>query len=184
MFHFCMHDFIKNSMLHITIACYFPTPNLIYTPILKAQALNLTLFLKAQALNLAPFLKAQALNLTLFLKVQALNLAPFLKAQALNMASFLKAQALNLAPFLKAQALNLAPFLKAQALNLVPFLKAQALNLALTPFNYLIFKHKLSKIQIKTTNNLIIKELRNPNSLSLIEIRRSEVESLSGSPLN
>jgi len=109
MFHFCMHDFTKNSMLHITVACYFPTPNLIYTPILKAQALNLALFLKAQALNLAPFLKAQALNLA-------------------------------------------------------PFLKAQALNLALTPFNYLIFKHKLSKIQIKTTNNLIIKELRNPDS--------------------
>jgi len=94
-------------------------------------------------------------------------MTPFLKAQALNLAPFLKAQALNLALFLKAQALNLAPFLKAQALNLAPFLKAQALNLALTPFNYLIFKHKLSKIQIKTTNNLIIKELCNPDSLSL-----------------
>jgi len=23
-------------MLYITVACYFPTPNLIYTPILKA----------------------------------------------------------------------------------------------------------------------------------------------------
>jgi len=55
-------------MLHITVACYFPTPNLIYTSILKAQALNLAPFLKAQALNLAPFLKAQALNLALLLK--------------------------------------------------------------------------------------------------------------------
>jgi len=73
-------------MLHITVACYFPTPNLIYTPILKAQALNLAPFLKALALNLAPFLKAQALNLAPFLKAQALNLAPFLKAQALNLA--------------------------------------------------------------------------------------------------
>jgi len=53
-----MHDFIKNFMLYITVACYFPTPNLIYTQILKAQALNLALFLKAQALNLTPFLKA------------------------------------------------------------------------------------------------------------------------------
>jgi len=119
-------------MLHIIVACYFTTPNLIYTPILKAHALNLTLFLKAQALNLTPFLKAQALNL--------------------------------------------APFLKAQALNLTPFLKAQALNLTLTPFNYPIFKPKLSKIQIKTTNNLIIKELRNPDSSSLMEIRRSKVK--------
>jgi len=55
-------------MLHITVACYFSTPNLIYTPILKAQALNLALFLKAQALNLVLFLKAQALNLALFLR--------------------------------------------------------------------------------------------------------------------
>ena len=55
-------------MLHITIACYFPTPNLIYNSILKAQALNLAMFLKAQALNLALFLKAQTLNLTLYLK--------------------------------------------------------------------------------------------------------------------
>jgi len=62
-------------MLHITVACYFPTPNLIYIPILKVQALNLAPFLKAQALNLALLLKAQALNLTLFLKAQALNLA-------------------------------------------------------------------------------------------------------------
>jgi len=152
MFHFCMHGFIKNFMLHITVACYFPIPNLIYTPILKAQALNLALFLKAQALNLAPFLKAQALNL---------------------------------APFLKAQALNLAPFLKAQTLNLAPLLKAQALNLALTSFTYPIFKHKLSKVSknIKPPNNLIIKELRNPDSLSSIEIRRSEVKSSSGPSL-
>jgi len=44
------------------------------------------------------------------------------------------------------------------------------------------FKHKLSKNKkiIKTINNLIIKELRNPDSLSLIEICRSEVKSLSG----
>jgi len=61
-----------------------------YTPLLKAQALNLALLLKAQALNLTPFLKAQALNLAPFLKAQALNLAPFLKAQALNLALYLK----------------------------------------------------------------------------------------------
>jgi len=67
-------------MLYITVACYFPTPNLIYTLILKAQALNLAPFLKAQALNLAPFLKAQALNLALFVKTQALNLALYLKS--------------------------------------------------------------------------------------------------------
>jgi len=72
------------------------------------------------------------------------------------------------------------PIPKAQALNLALYLKAQALNLTLTPFTYPTFKHKLSKIKkIKTTNNLI-KELRNPDSLSLIEIRRSEVKSLSG----
>jgi len=34
-------------MLHIIVACYFSTPNLIYTPIPKAQALNLALYLKA-----------------------------------------------------------------------------------------------------------------------------------------
>jgi len=73
-------------MLHITVACYFSTPNLIYIPILKAQALNLTLYLKAQALNLTLYLKAQALNLALYLKAQALNLAVYLKAQALNLA--------------------------------------------------------------------------------------------------
>ena len=50
-------------MLHITVACYFSTPNL--APFLKAQALNLTPFLKAQALNLALLSKAQALNLAL-----------------------------------------------------------------------------------------------------------------------
>ena len=146
-------------MLHITVACYFSTP------------------------NLAPFLKAQALNLAPFLKAQALNLAPFLKAQTLNLALFLKAQALNLTLFPKAQALNLALFSKAQALNLALLLKAQALNLALPPFTYPIFKHKLSKVSknIKPTNNLIHKELRNPDSLSSIEIRRSEVKSLSGS---
>ena len=73
-------------MLHITVACYFPTPNLIYTPILKAQAVNLALFLKAQALNLTLFLKAQALNLALFSKARALNLTLLSKAQALNLA--------------------------------------------------------------------------------------------------
>jgi len=67
-------------MLHIIVACYFPTPNLIYTPILKAQTLNLALFLKAQALNLTLFLKAQALNLALLLKAEALNLALYLKS--------------------------------------------------------------------------------------------------------
>ena len=138
-------------MLHITVACYFSTPNLIYTPILKARALNLALYLKAQALNLALYLKAQTLNLTLYLKAQALNLALYLKTQALNLALFLK---------------------------------AQALNLTLTPFTYPIFKYKLSKvtknIYIKPTNNLITKELRNPDSLSLIEIHMSEVKSLSG----
>jgi len=125
--------------LHITVACYFSTPNLVYTLILKAQTLNLTLFLKARALNLALFLKAQALNLALFLKAQALNLALLSKVQALN--------------------------------------------LELTPFIYPIFKHKPSKVSknIKPTNNLINKELRNPDSLSSIEIRRSGVKSLSGS---
>jgi len=62
-------------MLHITVACYFSKPNLIYTPIPKAWALNLALYLKAQVLNLALYLKAQALRNT-----QALNLTLFLKA--------------------------------------------------------------------------------------------------------
>jgi len=62
-------------MLHKTVACYFSTPNLIYTPIPKAQVLNLALYPKAQALNLALYLKAQALNLAQYLKAQALNLA-------------------------------------------------------------------------------------------------------------
>ena len=79
-----------NSMLRITVACYFSTPNLVCTSVLKAQALNLT-----------QFLKALALNLVLFLKAQALNLAPFLKAQDLNLALFSKTQALNLAPYPK-----------------------------------------------------------------------------------
>jgi len=39
-------------MLSIIVACYFSTPNLVYTSILKAQALNLTLLSKAQALSL------------------------------------------------------------------------------------------------------------------------------------
>jgi len=43
---------------------FFSTPDLIYPPISKAQALNLALYLKAQALNLALHLKVQALNLT------------------------------------------------------------------------------------------------------------------------
>jgi len=117
-------------MLHIIVECYFSTPNLIYTPLLKAQALNMTSFLKAQALNLTLFLKAQALNLALFLTAQALNLVPFLKAQALNLALILKAQALNLALLSK----------------------AQALNLALTSFTYPTFKHKLSKGSKYQTN--------------------------------
>jgi len=70
----------------MTVACYFSTPNLIYTPILKAQALNLALNLKAQTLNLALFPEAQTLNLAMLLKAHALNLALFLKAQALNLA--------------------------------------------------------------------------------------------------
>jgi len=65
---------------------FFSTPSLIYTPIPKAQALNLALYLKAQALNLAVYLKAQALNLALYLKAQTLNLALYLKAQAFNLA--------------------------------------------------------------------------------------------------
>jgi len=111
-------------MLYIIVACYFSTSNLVYTSILKAQALKLALLLKAQALNLTLLLKAQAFNLALLSK-------------------------------------------------------AQALNLALMSFTYLIFKHKLSKISkknIKTTNNLINKELRNPDSPSLMEIRRSKVK--------
>jgi len=47
----------------------------------------------------------------------------------------------------------MALYLKAHALNLALFLKAQALNLALTPFSYLIFKHKLSKISKKYQTN-------------------------------
>jgi len=68
---------------------------------------------------------------------------------------------------------------KAQTLNLALLSKAQALNLTLTSSTYLTFKHKLTKFQkkyIKTTNNLINKELRNPDSPSLMEIRRSKVK--------
>jgi len=154
-------------MLHITVACYFSTPNLIYTPMPKAQTLNLAPFLKAQALNLAPFLKAQALNL-----------APLLKAQALNLALFFKVQALNLAPFLKAQALNLTLLLKAQALNLALYLK----NPSFKPGTYAIhlpyfqtqaFKNSEISNQLTILSN---KELCNPVSPSLMEIRRSKVK--------
>jgi len=132
-------------MLHITVACYFSTPNLIYTPMPKAQALNL-----------APFLKAQALNLALFLKAQALNLAPFLKAQALNLALLLKAQALNLTLYLKSPSFKPGT----DAIHL-PYFQTQA------------FKNFKISNQLTILSN---KELRNPDSPSLIEIRRSKVK--------
>jgi len=66
--------------------------------------------------------------------------------------------------------------------------KAQALNLVLTTFLSLTFKPKPFQAfkNFKISNQLkipSIKELRNPDSLSLIEIRRSKVKSLSDSPL-
>ena len=122
--------------------------------------------------------KAQALNLALFLKAQALNLAPFRIARTLNLAPFLKAQALNLTPFLKAQALNLALLLKAQASNLALYLKSPSFKpgtdaIHLPYFQTQAFKNSEISNQLTILSN---KELRNPDSPSLMEIRRSKVK--------
>ena len=97
--------------------------------------------------------------------------------------TLLKAQALNLAP--QSPSFKLGTLLKAQALNSAPYPKPSFKpGIDDIHFPYLQTRAFSSFQNFKISNQPIVllntKELRNPDSLSLIEIHMSEVKSLSG----
>jgi len=145
---------------------------------------------KPDTVSQSPGFKPDTVSQSPGFKPGTISQNPSFKLGTVTQSSGFKPDTISQSPGFKPNTVSQSPdfkpsiLLKAQALNLALLSKAQALNLTLTPFTYPTFKHKLSKISkknIRTTNNLINKELRNPDSPSLMEIRRSKVKTLSGS---
>ena len=114
-------------MLHMTVACYFSILNLVY--------------IITQSLGFKPGAVTQSPGF----KPDTVPQSPGFKPDTVPQSTSFK-------PGTVSQSLGFKPGTIPQSPGFKTWhciSKAQALNLALTPFNYLIFKHKLSKIQSK-----------------------------------
>jgi len=103
--------------------------------------------------------------------------SPDFKPDTVSQSPDFKPDIVSQSPGFKPDTVSQSPGFKPGTVSQSPGFKPGTDAIHLPYFHTQAFKKKK---KIKTTNNLIIKELRNPHSLSLIEIRRSEVKSLSG----